>query len=161
MPVPRVERDASRVSRAMAEPRALNVAEIPLSVSNTVVEFSVRWLGLLTVRGTFGELTGTLHVPDGDLSRASVHAEVRLASVRTGISLRDRHLRGPTFFDAGSQCTAAFRGGSIMRWPSHWALPGSLTVRGTTSTEELMCAVESRNGRTHVRATALVNRRRF
>jgi polyisoprenoid-binding protein YceI len=145
----------------MAEPLALNVAEIPLSASNTLVEFSVRWLGVLTVRGTFATVSGMLHVPDGDLARASVHAEVALATVDTGIALRDRHLRGPKFFDAPRGGTAAFRGGSIMRWPSHWTLPGSLTIGDATSTEELTCAVEEREGGCVVRATTLVDRRRF
>lgn len=146
----------------MAEPLALDVSEIPLSAANTEVEFRVRWLGVLTVRGTFRTVSGSVHLPDGDPARASVHAEVALDSVSTGIALRDRHLRGPKFFDAAHHRTASFRGGSILRWPTHLSLPGSLTIRGTTSTEELLCAVEEAGeGSVVVRASALLDRRTF
>src|SRR5438105_2814705 len=102
---------------------------------------------MFTVRGTFDGVRGTIHLPDGDIGRASVHVEVALESVRTGIGIRDRHLRGPHFFDAAQHRTATFRGGSILRWPVHWSLPGSLTLRGVTWTEELLCHIEDASGR--------------
>ena len=48
-----------------------------------------------------------------------------------------------------------------MRWPTHWTLPGSLTLRGTTSTEELFCVMKDEGGATVVHASALIGRRAF
>lgn len=145
----------------MAEPLTLNLSEVPLSAANTAVEFCVRWFGVLTVRGHFERVSGSVHIPDGDAARASVHAEVALDSLRTGIALRDRHLRGPNFFDVARHRVASFRGGSVLRWPTYWVLPGSLTIRGQTSTEELTCALEDDGDAVVVRAVTSLDRRRF
>jgi polyisoprenoid-binding protein YceI len=126
----------------MAEPLVLGVSEIPISAANTSVEFRVRWLGLLVVRGRFTDVCGTVCIPGGDVSRVSVDVQVATASVRTGIALRDRHLRGPNFLDAARHPLATFRGGSVHRWPSRVSLPGSLVLRGVTQTEELSCELE-------------------
>ena len=73
---------------------------IRLTPENVVVTMSVRWLGGLIVRGRFMDVRGTIHVPVRDDDTAAVTVEIRADSVRTGISLRDRHLRGPLFLDA-------------------------------------------------------------
>jgi len=103
---------------------------------------SVRWLGGLIVRGRFTDVRGMIHVPADDDDTAAVTVEIRADSVRTGISLRDRHLRGPLFLDAAHYPTITFRGGDIMRLPTHVAVPGSLTIRGVTRTEELRCSLD-------------------
>jgi polyisoprenoid-binding protein YceI len=138
-----------------------------LSADNTTVGFSVRWLGVLTVRGSFSQISGVVRIPEGDLARVSVRAEVGLESVRTGIGLRDRHLRGGDFFEVSRHPVATFRGGSSMRWPTHITLPGSLTIRGQTCTEELACQVQDPriDGRptpcVTIRATAKIDRRAY
>ena len=78
---------------------------------------SVRWLGGLIVRGRFMDVRGTIHVPVRDDDTAAVTVEIRADSVRTGISLRDRHLRGPLFLDAARHPLITFRGGDVMRLP--------------------------------------------
>jgi polyisoprenoid-binding protein YceI len=56
---------------------------------------SVRWLGGMMVRGRFTDVSGVIHLPTDDDDTVAVTVEIRADSVRTGISLRDRHLRGP------------------------------------------------------------------
>jgi polyisoprenoid-binding protein YceI len=151
----------------LTKPASLGVQDIALTAQNTSVSFSVRWLGVLTVRGSFSQISGVVRIPDGDLARVSVRAEVGLESVRTGIGLRDRHLRGGDFFEVSRHPVATFRGGSSMRWPTHVTLPGSLTIRGHTCTEELACEIQDPriDGRptscVTIRATAHVDRRAF
>ena len=115
---------------------------IRLTPDNTVVTISVRWLGGMIVRGRFMDVRGMIHVPVGDDDTAAVTVEIRADSVRTGIGLRDRHLRGPQFLDAAHHPLITFRGGDVMRLPTHIAVPGSLTIRGVTRTEELRCSLE-------------------
>jgi polyisoprenoid-binding protein YceI len=153
----RASPDAPRAGRrrqgASGEPRdaagqrwdwlaELGPGQIRLTPENVTVSISVRWLGGLVVRGTFADLRGTLHVPSDDDRTAAVTVEIRADSVRTGISLRDRHLRGPLFLDAVHHPLITFRGGDVMRWPTHVSVPGSLTIRGVTRTEELRCALD-------------------
>lgn len=139
----------------------LGPAPIRLTPLNTTVAFSVRWLGGLLVRGTFASVRGTLHVPDGDTAAAAVSVEIDADSVRTGISLRDRHLRGPQFLDAARHPVIAFVGGNVMRWPTHLAVPGSLTIRGITRTEELRCDRTARADVLELLAAVAVSRRSF
>lgn len=148
----------------MSEPLEVGLTEIPLTPENVSVEFRVRWLGVIVVRGRFADVRGSLSIPDGDIARVSVDVAVALASVDTRIALRDRHLRGPHFLDVERYPVATFRGGSIMRCSTSVALPGSLTLRGVTQTEELSCAIEDADLRLPtviVRAWVMVERESF
>jgi hypothetical protein len=73
----------------------LGTAPIRLTAENVAVSMSVRWLGGMIVRGRFADVQGMIHLPTSDDDTMAVTVEVRADSVRTGISLRDRHLRGP------------------------------------------------------------------
>jgi polyisoprenoid-binding protein YceI len=121
---------------------------------------SVRWLGGLIVRGQFMDVRGTIHLPTDDDETAAVTVEVRADSLRTGISLRDRHLRGPLFLDAARYPSITFRGGDVMRLPTHVAVPGSLTVRGVTRTEELRCSIDD-GASGHLAADVTLSRRAY
>jgi polyisoprenoid-binding protein YceI len=157
-----------REETLVAQPVTLGTEEIVLSAANTSIRFSVRWLGVLTVRGRFECVRGCVWIPQGDLARTSVDVEIDVASLRTGISLRDHHLRGEQFFDVQRHPAITFRGGSLMRWPTHCQLPGSLTARGITRTEELHCSIEESpradgapNGHLVLRAVARLRRRAY
>ena len=120
----------------------LGTSSIRLTPDNVIVTMSVRWLGGMLVRGRFMDVRGMIHLPTDDDDTAAVTVEVRADSIRTGISLRDRHLRGPLFLDAARHPIITFRGGDVMRLPTHVTVPGSLTIRGVTRTEELRCSID-------------------
>jgi len=122
---------------------------------------SVRWLGGMIVRGRFTDVRGIIHLPTDDDDTVAVTVEVRAESVRTGISLRDRHLRGPLFLDAAHHPIITFRGGDVMRLPTHIAVPGSLTIRGVTLTEELRCAIGEAESKRELLADVLISRRAY
>ena len=139
----------------------LGASPIRLTPENVVVAMSVRWLGGMIVRGRFMDVRGTIHVPVHDDDTAAVTVEVRADSVRTGISLRDRHLRGPLFLDAARYPTITFRGGDVMRLPTYVAVPGSLTIRGVTRTEELRCSLDGVAGGRELAADVSFSRRAY
>ena len=60
-----------------------------------------------TVLGSSHELRGSA-VADFDSGEASVELEVPVASLRTGIDLRDEHLRSPMWLDAENHGTISF-----------------------------------------------------
>ena len=119
----------------------LGTSPIRLTPDNVAVSMSVRWLGGMIVRGRFTDVRGAIHLPIDEDDTVAVTVEVYADSVRTGVSLRDRHLRGPLFLDAARHPTITFRGADAMRLPTHIAVPGSLTIRGITRTEELRCSI--------------------
>jgi 3-(3-hydroxy-phenyl)propionate hydroxylase len=139
----------------------LGTAPIRLTPDNVVATMSVRWLGGMVVRGRFLDVRGTIHLPTDDADTVAVTVEVRADSVRTGISLRDRHLRGPLFLDAARHPLITFRGGDVMRLPTHIAVPGSLTIRGVTRTEELRCSIGEPTPRRQLSAEVTLSRRAY
>jgi polyisoprenoid-binding protein YceI len=62
------------------------------------VEFSIKHMGIANVRGHFSEFEGTLEIKES-LPDCRAHGTVRAASIDTGESKRDEHLRSPDFFD--------------------------------------------------------------
>jgi len=140
---------------------ALGTAPIRLTPDNVVATMSVRWLGGMMVRGRFMDVRGVIHLPESDDDTVAVTVEVRADSVRTGISLRDRHLRGPLFLDAVRHPVITFRGGDAMRLPTHIAVPGSLTIRGVTRTEELRCQIGEPAPRRDLLAEVTLSRRAY
>ena len=139
----------------------LGADPIRLTPENVVVTMSVRWLGGLIVRGRFMDVRGMVHVPVREDDTAAVTVEIRADSVRTGISLRDRHLRGPLFLDAARYPMITFRGGDAMRLPSYIAVPGSLTIRGVTRTEELRCSPDGVTSGGELSADVTLSRRAY
>jgi polyisoprenoid-binding protein YceI len=65
---------------------------------------STSFWGLLKVKGTFGDLTGSGEATAPNL--ISGHLEIPVASVDTGIRKRDDHLRSADFFDVEEHPTA-------------------------------------------------------
>jgi hypothetical protein len=116
--------------------------DIKLDAGNTSVSFAVRWLGALTVRGRFGVLRGALRIPDGCVERATLWMEVMAASVHTGISLRDHHLRGPQFLDAARFPVIAFRSTSVERPDGVLIVNGVLTLRGLEREVSAICPAD-------------------
>ncbi len=62
------------------------------------VSFTVRHLMISKVRGRFGDFAGTIVIGDEPLD-ARVEASVLLASIDTGNTMRDNHVRSADFFD--------------------------------------------------------------
>src|SRR2546430_1753191 len=61
------------------------------------IGFSVRHFGISTVRGRFATFSGQVEVQPENPSQARVEIDINAASIDTGQSDRDSHLRGPDF----------------------------------------------------------------
>lgn len=70
-----------------------------LDAAHTDIAFSAKHLMITTVRGTFGDVSGTLEIDEVDPTTARGEIRVRAASVQSGVEARDNHLRSADFFD--------------------------------------------------------------
>jgi polyisoprenoid-binding protein YceI len=96
------------------------------------VGFSVKHLGIATVRGTFEAFEGTLTVVD-DLSSARVSGTIEAASVSTQESQRDEHLRSADFFDVVEFPQITFSADVLrQRDDEEFDIDGELTMHGVT-----------------------------
>ncbi len=101
--------------------------------SHSAVEFSVKHMMFATVRGRFSTFSGTITMPDGDPSRASVVVEIDADSIDTRDEKRDEHLRSNDFFGAGDNPKITFRSTSVQaKGKDRYEVTGDLTIRGVT-----------------------------
>ena len=100
--------------------------------SHSRVEFSVKHLGIATVRGAFREFGGTLEIGD-DITSAKAYGTVSVASVDTNEPQRDEHLRSADFFDAEHYPELTFASKEIRPVDEDvFEIVGDITIRGTT-----------------------------
>src|ERR1700690_3687586 len=101
--------------------------------AHTSFGFSVKHLGIATVRGKFNDFEGTLVIGD-DPSSAKVSGVAKTASIDTGEPQRDDHLRSADFFDAGANPELRFEPTSGRRLDEeNFAVVGNLTMHGVTA----------------------------
>jgi polyisoprenoid-binding protein YceI len=94
--------------------------------------FSVRHMGLATVRGRFTTFGGEVAIDDAG-EPATVAVEIDAASITTDSADRDAHLRSGDFFDAEGHPRITFRSTALRRvGGEHYELHGDLTMRGVT-----------------------------
>lgn len=106
------------------------------------IHFSVRHMVVAKVRGQFARWSGTFTTEDGDLSRSTVTAVIDAASIDTGVSDRDKHLRSSDFLDVANHPEFNFTSSRVERQGAGRLLVvGDLTIRGVTREVEL--SVES------------------
>lgn len=98
--------------------------------SHSQITFSVRHLGISTVRGSFKSLAGTIETSDDTIQSANVAIDVN--SISTGDQKRDDHLRSADFFDVATFPEASFVLRSATRAGEAITAQGELTLRGIT-----------------------------
>jgi polyisoprenoid-binding protein YceI len=99
--------------------------------THSMVEFSVRHLGLAKVRGRFTDVAGTITVGE-NVEDSSVEATIQAASIDTRESDRDTHLRSPDFLDVEQFPTLEFQSTGVQGAGSTWSVEGNLSIHGVT-----------------------------
>jgi polyisoprenoid-binding protein YceI len=110
--------------------------------SHSSVHFSVRHLVIAKVRGSFARWSGTVQVPAGEFSKATVAVTIDASSIDTGVADRDAHLKSPDFFDVAQYPELRFVGKRIRSQSgTELDLVGDLTIKGIT--REVVLRVEA------------------
>jgi polyisoprenoid-binding protein YceI len=106
--------------------------------THTRIGFAVKHMMISTVRGHFGEFTGQVQVEDGNPTAAVAEAAIKTASIHTGTTDRDNHLRSADFFHAEEHPELTFKSSSFEKiGDDTYRVRGDLTIRGTTRPIEL------------------------
>jgi polyisoprenoid-binding protein YceI len=110
--------------------------------AHSTVEFSVKHLGIATVKGVFREFEGTLEIGD-ELAAARAAGTVKVASVDTNEPQRDEHLRSPDFFDAAAHPELTFASTAIRALDDEmFEIDGEITLHGVTRTITLTAEIQ-------------------
>jgi polyisoprenoid-binding protein YceI len=106
------------------------------------VEFQVKHMGIATVKGFFGEFSGSLIVGE-TVEGSEAEGTVSVDSVNTREAGRDEHLKSPDFFDAANHPQLTFRSTGITpAGKGAITIDGELTIRGVTKPISLEAQVE-------------------
>jgi polyisoprenoid-binding protein YceI len=101
--------------------------------THTHVGFSVRHMMVTTVRGQFKTYRGTLALDTADFAKSSFEGEIDVASIDTGVTDRDNHLRTNDFFDVPNHPTINFKSTGIeAKGEGEYVVSGDITIRGVT-----------------------------
>jgi polyisoprenoid-binding protein YceI len=149
---------------AVAEVQTWNI-----DPNHTAAQFSVRHMGISTVRGAFTKVSGTTLYDPSNPSKTVVDATIDAASVDTRVTMRDNDLRSSNYLDAEKYPTITFKSKSVQTaGAGKLKIIGDLTIHGTTKEVALdvdgpSAPVTDPRGNSHVGASAstTVNRKDF
>jgi polyisoprenoid-binding protein YceI len=106
------------------------------------VDFSVKHLGIATVRGSFDTFEGSLQVGE-DIADARFTAAIDTASVNTSEEQRDAHLRSADFFHADEHPQLTFESTAVEPVDAErFRIRGNLTLHGVTRELELDATIQ-------------------
>ena len=92
------------------------------------LDFEVKKLGLMTIKGRVPGFTGTIHGGESP----SIEGVVDATSITTFDETRDGHLQSPDFFDTARYPELRFESSSISVRDDELVVEGDLTIRGAT-----------------------------
>ena len=150
----------------------LTVAQVEtwqIDPNHTAAQFSVRHMGISTVRGAFTKVSGSAQYDPSNPGKTSVEATIDAASVDTRVSMRDDDLRSANYFDVAKYPIITFKSKSAEpAGEGKLKLVGDLTIHGVTKEVVLpvdgpSAPVTDPRGNTHVGASAstTINRKDF
>ncbi len=124
--------------------------------------------GLSHVRGKFTDFTVTIVYDDKDVTKSSVEAVIKTASIDTGIEQRDNHLRTADFFDAEKFSEITFKSSRIEKKGKRLIAYGTFSMHGVSKEIALPFTIngvdrDAKNGKTVLGLTAKtsINRRDY
>ena len=105
----------------------------PIDNNHSTIGFSVPIMdGLSAVNGKFTDFTVTLTNDEKDITKSSVSVVIKAASINTGITARDNHLRTADFFDVAAYPEITFQSKRIEKKGKQLIAVGTFTMHGVS-----------------------------
>jgi polyisoprenoid-binding protein YceI len=100
---------------------------------HTQVEFSAKHLGMMTVRGTFNDVTTEANLDPEHPEKSSFTATIKTESIRTHNEQRDRDLRSSYFLEIDKYPTMTFKSTKVEHvGGDKYRVTGDLTIKDVT-----------------------------
>lgn len=154
---------------ALAATARAQVGTWQIDPNHSSAQFSVRHLGVSTVRGAFMKVSGSAKHDPSDPSNDSLEAIIEAGSVDTRVDMRDKDLRSPNFLDVEKYPTITFHSKQTKTAGSgKLQITGDLTIHGVTKevvldVDGLSAAIKDPWGNQRIGASAStkINRKDF
>jgi polyisoprenoid-binding protein YceI len=108
---------------------AFGAEKFSVDADHSKVGFAVSLVGVTEVDGRFSDFSGTLMYDDADLTKSSVTAIIKSASIETGSAFRDKDLKAAAFFDTDKFPTIRFQSTAIRKQGNDYVMAGLLTIK--------------------------------
>jgi polyisoprenoid-binding protein YceI len=148
---------------------AVVLAGWDLDLKSSAIKFKTTIYLVNPVNGGFDRFQGKIVYDEQDVAKSSADITIDVASIHSGIGLRDKDLRGGRFFDVARYPTAVFRSKKVEKVSDgKLKVTGDLTMHGVTN--EVALDVEGPTvlpkdsaGKAHVggKATTTISRKAF
>ncbi len=99
--------------------------------------FSVRHMAISTVPGRFSQISGTINYDEKDITKSSVEATIKTASISTDNDYRDKDLKSANYFDVEKYPDITFKSTKIEKRGDQLVAIGDFTMHGVTKQIEL------------------------
>ena len=160
---------AALVVALAALPALPAVTKYSADAAHSNVGFSIPILGGLShVRGKFSEFTVDITYDDADVTKSSVSAVIKAASIDTGIERRDAHLRNADFFDVEKFPEITFQSSRVeKKGAKDFVAHGTFTMHGVSKEIALPFTIngvrKAPDGKTAIGVTArtTINRKDY
>jgi polyisoprenoid-binding protein YceI len=136
---------------------------------HSAAQFSVRHMGISTVRGQFQKVSGTVGYDAKDPAKTTIDTTIDATTVDTRVDMRDNDLRSPNFLDVQKYPAITFKSKrAAAAGAGKLKITGDLTIHGVTKEVELdvdgpSAPMKDPSGTSHMgaSATTTVNRKDF
>jgi len=116
------------VNAATAQTQTWNI-----DPNHTAAQFSVRHLGISTVRGAFTKVSGTVQYDPANPTKTVIDASIDANSIDTRVEMRDKDLRSDHFFDVAKYPALTFKSKKVeAAGAGKLKVTGDLTIKGVT-----------------------------
>ncbi|WNE97560.1 YceI family protein [Streptomyces luomodiensis] len=108
-----------------------------LDPAHSTVAAVAQHLGISSVHGRFTEFSGRIEVAE-DVEKSRVEAVIQAASIDTGNTMRDGHLKSPDFLNVEEFPQLTYRSSHLSAaGPDRWTVHGELAMHGVVRDVDL------------------------
>ena len=136
--------------------------------AHSFIQFTVNHMGLTDVPGFFRDFTGSINFDAKDISRSTVEFTAKAASIDTGVTARDNHLKTKDFFEVDKYPDITFKSTRVQKKGKGWQLTGDFTMKGVTKSITFPFRIvgwlppdDKSGGKMGIAAETTINRRDF
>lgn len=120
------------LSLGHANPAAAQAYKVDAVHSTTI--FRIKHMNTSYLYGRFNDIAGQFALDDKDPKKSHLDIVVKTESIDTANANRDKHLKGPDFFNAVQYPTIAFKSKSVAKAGADtYQVQGDLTLHGVTN----------------------------
>lgn len=100
--------------------------------AHSEIEFKVKHLMVTNVKGSFKQFEASIYTTNDNFMTAEIDCWIDAASVDTGNEDRDKHVKGPDFFDVENHHQITFQADTVENVDNDgsYELWGNLTIKG-------------------------------